>query len=223
MSQNAGRIDRGGNDVQKAGPGDMIMDQKKRVALAGTGTQAITALAILSGIIVRTGPVAGYADTFPAADDICAACPALDAGDSFEFLFDNSGTAQANTPTAGAGITLVNGNVTASLVKRFLLTCLAAGRTTILSGNTTNASPTVTFTGASGFPTAPQASSFLKNIQPGMIVSGTGITGGTTVLAVNSSAGTITLSANATATSVNGVALTFTPSIEIRGLYQAAA
>ena len=224
MSQNAGRIDLSGNDVRKAGPGDMIMDQKKRFVgspMTLAGNQTIPAVAILSGIVVRTGPVAGYADIFDSADNILAACPGLDTGDAFEFLFDNSGTAFANAPTGGAGITVVNGGVTASLVKRFMVTCLAAGRTNIQQANTTNGSAVVTLAGISGFPTASQAATIAKNIQVGMLVTGTGIPASTTVIAVNTNAGTFTMSANATATGT--VAATFTPSIEIRGLYQAAA
>lgn len=222
MSQNTGRIDKSGNDVRRAGPGDMIMDQKKRFVASPmtlAGNQTIPAEAILSGIVVRTGPVGAYADIFPTADSILAACTDFDTGDSFEFLFDNSGTAFANTPTAGVGITLVNGGVTASLVKRFLVTCLAAGRATILTGATTNASAVVSLA-ALGI-SATQAANLAKQVQVGMQVTGTGVPASTTVIAVNSVNGTITLSANATATGT--AALTFSPSVEVRGLYQAAA
>ena len=217
MSQNAGRLDRGGNDVQKAGPGEMLMDQKKRFVIAGAGNQPITAAAILSGYIARTGIVGANADVFDTADNILAACPALDTGDSFEFLMDQ-GAAFANTPTAGAGVTLVNAGILASNVKRYMLTCLAAGRTAILQGNTTNGSAVVSFAAFGVTPS--QASKLVNPLIPGMLVTGTGIPGGTTIIGVNSTAGTITLSANATVTGTNG--LTIVPSIEIRGLYQAA-
>lgn len=220
MSQNAGRIDLSGNDVRKAGPGDMIMDQKKRYVVAGAGNQTIPAVAILSGIVARTGIVANNADVFDTADNIMAACPGLDQGDAFEFLLDQ-GAAFTNTPTAGAGITLVNANIAASNVRRYMVTCLAAGRTNIQQVNKTNGNAVLTLAGINGFPTPSQASTIAKQIQPGMLVTGTGIPGGTTVIAVNPTAGTVTMSANAT----DGltVAATFIPSIEIRGLYQAAA
>jgi hypothetical protein len=222
MSQHAGRRDAGGNDVQKAGPGEMLMDQKKRFTASPmtlAGNQIIPAVAILCGIVVRTGPVAGYADVFDSADNIMAACPALDRGDSFEFLFDNTGTAFANTPTAGTGIVLVNGGVLASLMKRFLVTCLAGGRTQILQGVTVNTSAIVSLQGIGMSPS--QAARAAQSIQPGMQVTGTGIPASTTVIGVNSVNGTVTLSANATADGT--VALTFNPVVEIRGLYQAAA
>lgn len=222
MSQNAARIDRSGNDVQKAGPGDMIMDQKKRFTgapMSTAGNQTIPAEAILAGIVVRTGPVGAYADIFPSADLLMAACPGLDVGDAFEFLFDNSGTAQANTPTAGAGITLVNGGVTASLVKRFLVTCLAAGRTQVLQAQTTTGNGIINFN-VPGI-SASQAAKNAQLLQPGMLVTGTGIGASAKVIGVNSVNGTATVDVVSTGTAVVGV--TFTPNIEIRGLYQAAA
>lgn len=219
MSQHAGRRDAGGNDVQKAGPGEMLMDQKKRYVIAGAGNQPIPAVAILSGIVVRTGPVAGYADIFDSADNILAACPALDTGDSFEFLLDNSAQAFANAPTGGAGIVLVNSGNTASLVKRYMVTVLAGGRSNIFQGATVNGQAAVSLQGIGMSPS--QAARVAQSIQPGMQVSGTGIPGGATVIGVNSVNGSITLSANATASGT--VALTFNPVIEIRGLYQAAA
>lgn len=219
MSQHAGRRDAGGNDVQKAGPGEMLMDQKKRYVIAGAGNQPIPAVAILSGIVVRTGPVAGYADIFDSADNILAACPALDTGDSFEFLLDNSAQAFANAPTGGAGIVLVNSGNTASLVKRYMVSVLAGGRSNIFQGATVNGQAAVSLQGIGMSPS--QAARVAQSIQPGMQVSGTGIPGGATVIGVNSVNGSITLSANATASGT--VALTFNPVIEIRGLYQAAA
>lgn len=218
MSQNAGRIDKSGNDVRRAGPGEMIMDQKKRVAVAGA-SQTLLAEHILAGIVVRSGPGAGYGDTWPSADSILAACSDLDAGDSFEFLLDNSAIAFANTTVAGAGITLVNGVVTASLVKRFLVTCIAGGRTQILQGLLTNGGFTINLQtpGVS----ASAAAKLAQSIQPGMLVTGTGVGAAAVVTGVNSVTGVVTVSVASTATQQSGV--TFTPSIEIRGLYQAAA
>lgn len=221
MSQNAGRLDRGGNDVQKAGPGEQLMDQKKLYGFAPmnqAGAQTIPAVAILSGIIHRTGHVGVVADVWDSADNILAACPVLDTGDSFEFLLLNGAAFAVNT-VAGTGITLVNGNVTASLVKRFMLSVLAAGRSQILQGVTVNASAVVSLQGIGMSPS--QASEAAQRLIPGMLVTGTGVPAATTIIGVNSVNGTFTMSANATASGT--VALTFSPSIEIRGIYQAAA
>lgn len=220
MAMKTGRVDNGGNDVQKQGPNDIIMDQKKSYAISTVGTTAIPAEALMSGLIDRTGSVAGYADTWPTADAILAASPNLDTGDSFEFLFVN-GVAFADTTAviANSGVTLVNGTVTASLIKRFMLTVLAAGRQSIFAAVVTNASAIVNL--ASLGVSASRAATLAQQIRVGMLVTGTGIQAGTVVTAVNSVNGTITLSLAANASGDS--ALTFTPRVEIRGLYQAAA
>jgi len=220
MAMKTGRVDNGGNDVQKQGPNDIIMDQKRAYPMTDAATAAIPVTAILAGIIDRTGPGAGYADTWPSADAILAACPALDTGDSFEFLFINGvAFANATAVVANTGVTLVNGGVTASLVKRFMLTVLAAGRQAILAAELTNASAIINL--ASLGVSASRAASLAQTLRPGMLVTGTGIPASTTIIAVNSVTGTVTLSANATVTGTS--ALTFQPRVEIRGLYQAAA
>jgi len=211
MSQNRGQIDSGGNNVQKQGPGDMVMDQKKVVSDATAGNATLTAAMIFAGIISRTGPGAGYADVFPSATQLLAANPVLGVGDSFEFLLIN-GVAFANTPTgADAGVTFVNGVVTASLIKRWMVTILADGQSQIYAGSQTNASPLLQLT-----PT--QA----KTIRIGMLATGTNIAASSFVTGINTTTGVITISNNATATIALN-ALTFLPRVEYRGLYQAAA
>jgi hypothetical protein len=69
--------------------------------------------------------------------------------------------------------------------------------TMLLSCTTTNGSATVTFTDDG------QTYPYL-----GMVVSGTGITGGPTVTAINRAAGTFTISANATGSGTNTLTLT---------------
>lgn len=215
MSMNTGRLDKSANDVRKQGPGDILMDMKISYPITTVGAGTIPPEAILSGIIDRTGPVGGYADTFPTADQLFAACPDLDRGDSFEFLFIN-GVAQAMTATApadGSGVLGTNVNVAASLVRRFMITALSGNsRSVVVSSGTTNANPNVTLTKASD----------AKLITPGMGVSGTGISAATTVLGVNQSTGVVTLSANATATN-SMIGLTFAPRYSVRGLYSATA
>lgn len=181
---------------------------RRRIADATAGNITIPVAALLAGWLDRSGPGAGYADAFPSADAILAAVPELSLGDSFEFWISSS-VAFANTVTAGTGITLAGTTaVAASSMRTYLATVLSVPfRSRIIPGTTTNASPILTA----------MAVEELKNIGPGMLVTGTGITGGTTVQSVNLSNGTVTLSANATATGAL-VALTFTPQIEIRGV-----
>lgn len=215
MAMNTGRIDKSANDVRKQGPNDMLMDMKKPYSITTVGAGTIPAEAILSGIIRRTGPVGGFTDTLPTGDQLFAACPDLDQGDSFEFLYRNE-VAQALTmaaPADASGVLGFNTTLAASLVRRYMITALSGNtRSGTYSATTVNASPTVTLTKAAD----------AKFITPGMNVSGTGITAGTSVIGVNTQTGIVTLSANATASN-SLIGITFTPRYQIDGLYSATA
>jgi hypothetical protein len=210
MSLNRAQIDRGGNWVGMQGPGDAVLGELQVVSITTVGNGLVSAQGMLAGIIQRTGPTGNYADVFDSADNLLAAAPFLVAGDSFDFMLRNT-VAFTNTPTAGEGVTLgLNTAMVASNVRRYLVEVQASKRRQVFQANTTNANAVVTG--------LTQAQCDL--LEPGMGISGTGITGGTTVIAVNSVAGTVTLSANATAT--GSPALTFFPRYTVRGLYTAA-
>lgn len=212
MSQNRGQVDSGGNNVQKQGPGDIIMDQKKIYPITTVGAGVIPPEAILAGIILRTGPVGGYADTFPDASALLAACPMLDVGDSFEFLYIN-GVAQAMTAAAGTGVVLAAPTgIAASLVRRYMITILGDGLPQVFAANALNGQAVVT-----GMTPAQ-----VKTLTPGMGVTGTNVPANTFIVAVNQANGTVTLSANVTGAITLG-ALTFFPRYELRGLYSATA
>lgn len=104
------------NRVKKASetPGG---NSKVAIATAGAGT--LTAAAILSGLIMRTGPVGAYADTTCTAAELVAAMTDPKDGDSFDFTHVN-GVAQTMTLAGGAGVTLagVTANA-ASKVRRY--------------------------------------------------------------------------------------------------------
>lgn len=212
MSQNRAQVDAGANYVRAQGPGEMVMEQSQVATDATAGNSTLTAASMMRGILDRSGPGAGYTDTTDTGDAVLAAMPFLAIGDSFEFTVRNT-VAFALTLAAGAGFALSGANtaIAASSVRRYMVQCLANKPTAVYAGNTTNASATVT-----GF-TAAQ----LANLCPGMGVAGAGIPASTTILALNPSLGTITLSAAATATG-NVVALTFTPSFTIKGLWSAS-
>jgi len=206
MGQNRAQVDSGANQVRAQQPGDVVLSQLKSTALATVGAGTLTAAMVLGGIITRTGPVAGYADTFPAASDILAANPQLGVGDSWSLIFINT-VAFANTVAAGTGIVLgSNVNIAASLVREYLFTVLAGGAQQIFAANTTNASATIT--GLS------QSQAAL--LQPGMGVTGTGIAASSVIIGVNSTLGTVTLNNAATATGT--VAITFVPRIQVDGV-----
>ena len=194
------------------------------LSTAGAGTW--TGPLIATGLIRRTGPVAGFTDTTDTSTNIINALIGNSAagpgyvGISFRMRFINT-VAQALTFAAGTGVVVGLGtlNVAASLWRDYLWTILNSSPQVIVACNTTNASAVVTFalpTGQSSLPIGPNPLSV--NITPGMTVSGTGITAGTTVLGVTQGVGGIigvTLSANATATSTVGSppALTFMPTV----------
>lgn len=207
MSMNRAQIDSGGNYVRAAGPGDSAMDQHQVVAITTVGAGIWTAVAMNAGIIDRSGPVAGYADTPDTAENILLANPNLSIGDSWEFTVRNT-VAFANTVAVNTGVELVGGNtaITASLFRDYLMTCLANKRTQIYSVGTTNASPTLT-----GLTQAQ-----CDTLVAGMGVTGTNISASTTVIAVNGAAGTVTMSANATGTGT--VPGTFFPRFTLKGL-----
>lgn len=218
MVQGDSPVSRPTNPGDLFGLGESISAGLLTTAGAGTLTGAL----IATGLIRRTGPGGGYTDTTDSATAILAAlagnAPAADVmpGTTFRLLFINT-VAQAMVLAAGAGVFLGTGTTTtaASLWREYLVTIQNATPQQIISCATTNASAVVTFNLATG-----QAALPMGTITPGMDVSGTGITAGTTVLGVTQGQGGITgvtLSANATATT-NPVALTFGPRILIDGL-----
>lgn len=211
MSFGRTQIDAGANFIRAQGPGDSVLDQTQQYNITTAGAGTLPAAALSGGLIERTGPGAGYIDTLDTADNLMAANPNLSIGDSWEFTYRNT-VAFAATIAVAEGAELFGSftGVALSTARRFLITVLSTARRVGFTASTVNATPTI-----SGL-TQAQA----QQLQPGMGVSGTGITGGTTVTAVNSVAGTVTLSANATATGSN--ALTFFPRYNIRGLSQAS-
>lgn len=214
MTQVRTDVNASANQVRMQGPNDILMSQLRLTPRTTVGAATLTAAEVLSGAIYRTGPVAGYIDTFPTAAEICAACIDLGAGDSFELLFINT-VAFANTVAGNTGLLLgVNTSVPASNQRRFLLTCIAPGSTDIASVSTLSGSATISNIGADK----------IIKIVPGMGVSGTGIPALAFITGVvnnGTNNNSITISANATATGAL-VALTFFPRIQLDGLSSGA-
>lgn len=199
-------------------------------ALTTVGSGTILAATLAQGILNRTGPVGGFTDTTDTATNILAAIGGnlaqgiVQPGTTWRFRYINT-VAQAMTFAAGVGVVAGIGtlNVAASLIRDYLITVLSNQVPITVQSNTTNASAVVTFVlppGLTAYKIGPDP--FAVNIQVGATVSGTGITVGTTVIGVTTSqAGVtgVTLSANATATSVvGGVALTYGPTVKFDSL-----
>ncbi len=193
-----------------AGPGFRAITQEQ-LAQVGVVTNNITFTAsdLLAGIIERN-PTAATADLLPTVDQLVGACPELSVGDSFKFLV-RMNTAFAETLTTNTGWTLAGTTaIAASSVREYLVTMGATKRSQVYAANTTNASASIT-----GLTDAQMAT-----LQVGQAVSGAGIPAATTLTAINLTNGTVTMSANATATG-SLVSLTFSPTATCKGLWTA--
>jgi hypothetical protein len=206
MAVNRAQVDLGGNMVSAQATGSRLLKQASLVADTTAGASTISVAALLAGITQRSGPGAGYTDTFPAADLLLQAQPELSIGDSFEYIFRNT-VAQAMTAGAGEGVVLgTNVDIAASLVREYLITVLGIGPRQAFFANVTNLSPTIT-----NIPAANAA-----QLKVGQGVSGTNIPANSFLVAVNQSAGTATMNANATGTAA--VAVTAFPRYSVQGI-----
>lgn len=229
MAMRKAHYDGGANNVQKAGPTDVLMTQRKSTALTTAGAGTVTPDAVLSGIITRTGPGAGFTDTFPSALQLVNAIPEFSDQDSFEFTYIN-GVAQAMTfASASASDVLVNTNLAASLVRQYLVTLLAGGIGGILAATGVNGQPTIqvdpatlgVISGVGITGNGSLSGANMPRFRVGQGVSGTNIAAGAVVTGINYTTGVITLSANNTGTVNTGA--TFVPRVEYRGLWSATA
>ena len=201
------RVSNGANDVMDQPAGVRLFSQLGYVANATVGDSTLTVDSIMAGVINRSGPVGAYADTLPAVSAIIAACPNLSTGDTFTFIIRNT-VAQANTITIGTGWTLgSNTAIAASLVREFLCTIVSHFPPKIFTCTTTNASKVLSNISAAD----------LKQLQPGMAVTGTGIGAAAVISVVNPNAGTVTTTVDSTATASN-IAVTANPTATIEGL-----
>lgn len=197
--------------MRVAQQGDINGSAETVSTLTTVGAGALTGAILATNILSRTGPVGAVADTTDTANNIVLAVSAAgyvpQAGDTWRLRYINN-VAFAITVTGVTGVTVTNGVVNASSVKDFLITLTNTTPQFIGVGNSTNGSAIITGLDMGETPF----------ISPGMLVSGTGIPGGTTVLSVQVATG-VTLSANATATNSN-IAFTFSPTVTILGLGQ---
>lgn len=197
---------------QAAAAGYRSMSPRRVYLEATAASMTLTPAHIASGYVVRSGQAGAIGDTLPTVDQLLAAFPELTRGDTFDFILVSS-TANLNTPVAGTGMTLAGTTtVPASQMRKYLFTLTSEPkRTRICVGTTTNASGVLSNFSALD----------LANIGVGMAVTGTGAGASAIVTAVNLSNLTVTVSVVSTATADN-IALTFTPQMEVRGMFTAA-
>lgn len=98
-----------------------------KVAISTAGNGTLTAAAIVSGLIMRTGPTGAYNDTTDTATAIIAALDNPAINDSWDFTIVN-GVAYIGTMVAGDGITLAGTTANAaSKVRRYRATVTNVG------------------------------------------------------------------------------------------------
>lgn len=203
-------------------PGDVAAWSEIIGALATVGAGTLTAALLLTGILNRTGPTAGYIDTTDTASNIIAAMVGQYNYQATALTGISSGVAVmpgltarlriintvafANTMAAGTGVTLVNGTINASSVKDYLIAVTNGTPQQIFAVNQTNASAVLT--GMSQFQTS--------QLSVGMLVTGSGLSGN--IISIQTGVG-VTLSANASSTLALNAA-TFSPTVTITGLGQ---
>lgn len=223
---------RDGVQLREALPGDLMSagENVDAGALAADAGMVLTAAAIASGIIVRsgTGGGAGFTDTTDTADNIITAlkgnASAVDVvpGSTFRLLYINT-IAQAMTLAGGVGVLLkttgsgVN-NVAASLWREYLMKVKNSTPAVTLSCLFANASKSVTLV----TPVAPGI------ITPGMSLSGTNLTTGTLIVGLTmNGSGQIsgfTTDTNSTGdSSAVASAVLCSPAIEVTGLRSGTA
>jgi hypothetical protein len=173
------------------------------------GSSTLSAASFAGGILNRTGPAAGFTDTWPTADQLLNLLPNPQVGDTFGLIYRN-GVAQAMTFAAGTGIVSGIGtlNVAASSTRWYVHTVLSNKPTVIIVGDVTNT--TFTLTNIKDVD--------LAKVMPGMGVTGTNVGANAVVLGVAQGAtadtGVITVSVASTGTGAM-TALTFFPRIRL--------
>ena len=205
-----------GSLQRQLSPGDIVAGGEQIVASSTSTAITVTAALMAQGIFLRN-PSGAATDTIDTAANIIAGLASglgsngIQSGTTFRLRWINTNGTNAVTvaATANTGVTVNRGTVALSTAKEFLVTVNNGTPAQTFQANTTSGSAVV-----SGL-TASQ----LALLSPGMVVTNA-VNGlqGTTILAVNMTAGTVTLSGNANATSSSPVTISFSPVITLDGL-----
>lgn len=227
----------GNSTARVSGPGDILLGGTSYLAntVSATAGTTIIAGAIANGIVERTGASGNFNDTIDSSSNILAALAgsgqAVDVmqGCSFSWLLKNT-SAFTDSVSLGTGILAGNGvlNCAASTTRQYLMVVQNAQPQQMWPLGTTSGSAVATIV------LAPNQSAVALQgsngpagaftVTPGMLVTGTGIQTGTTVLGIRQGPGGaigVSLSSTATATATiasGGVPLTFYPVITIHGV-----
>lgn len=197
--------------------GDVVGGGESIPATVVTTAITVTGAQLAAGNILRN-PAAGATDTLDSAANIIAAISAglgttgLPNGLTWRVRWIVT-TAQTTTvqATANTGVTVTRGSIAASSAKEFLFTIVNGTPAQTFQATTVNGSAVV-----SGLTSAQCA---LLSI--GMIVTNAVANlQGQTIIAINGTSGTVTLSGNANATNSTPVTVAFSPVVLLEGLQQ---
>ena len=201
---------------RQVGVGDTFALSEVIPATDSTATNlTITGQMLLGGIILRNPGGVSNENIDTAANIIAAltrglGISAVEPGLSWRVRWLLT-TAFALTvqATANTGVTVTRGTVAASTTKDFLVTVVNGTPAQTFQGTTTNGSAVV------GGLTQAQ----LALLSVGMIVTNAVANlQGTTIIAINLAAGTVTMSGNANATNTTPVTIAFSPVVKVEGL-----
>lgn len=205
-----------GSLQRQLSPGDIVAGGEQIVASSTSTAITVTAALMAQGIFLRN-PSGAATDTIDTAANIIAGLASglgsngIQNGTTFRLRWINTNGTNAVTvaATANTGVTVNRGTVALSTAKEFLVTVNNGTPAQTFQANTTNASAVVSGLSATQ----------LALLSPGMVVTNA-VNGlqGTTILAVNMTAGTVTMSGNANATSSSPVTISFSPVITLDGL-----
>ena len=197
--------------------GDILGGGETIPATISTAAITITGAQLMQGFILRN-PGGAATDTLDSAANIVAAISAglggvgISNGLTWRVRWivttANATTVQA---TANTGVTVNRGSISASSAKEFLFTIVNGTPAQTFQCTTTNGSAVV------GGLTASQCAL----LSVGMVVTNAVANlQGTTIIAVNPNAGTVTMSGNANATNTTPVTVSFSPVVQLEGLQQ---
>lgn len=226
-------VNDGAANPRQALPLDLIMGGESILAglISTVGTGVLSAAAIATGIIRRTGSTGAYADVFDSAANILNALgannsigPDVTPGTTFRLLVQNTVAFIDTVAASTDGTTVLGTGVTAiaaSSWREYLITVLSSCVQSIQQMNVDGTTALLTFVLGSN-ETARSMGPGNKLPTPGGAVSGTGIPANATVLNLTLGQGGalgVTISANTTSASgTGGTAVTFGPRVQVDGL-----
>jgi hypothetical protein len=223
-------VRRPGGFEDQAYPGDSILSTKVFSQITTVGNGTLTGAAIAGGLIRRTGPTAAYTDTFDTSQNILTALrgnsplPETMVGLSAELYIAN-GVAFAATIAAGRGVVLgtqggATSPIAASGIMEYLLTIKNDTPEITMSCNIAPTGTSVLFAlppGMTAFKMGPAPDAVL--VTPGMAMTGTGVSAGTTVTGLILGQGGITgVRTSANVNAGTNISIIFSPVIEVNNV-----